>query len=301
LKLDERLEIAVEIAHESGTILLAHFEAGDVESLAKGERDVVTAADLASEALVVRRLREAFPRDGIVAEEGTEVASQTGKIWYIDPLDGTLNFSRGIPIWCVSLGLMDGGRPVLGVIHDPIRGETFRAVAGSGAWLGNRASPDPVGRAREADPTFGPKVGLRPQGGAVPRRPRQLQKGRLRTSESTSLSSAVVHVTIDFNERSMVDGLVDIQKLVPEVLRTRNIGSAALALAYVAAGRFDAMLHRFAHSWDYVAGVAMLLEAGGSVSDFSGQAFGVETTAIVAGANGIIHGSLLDLVRSGAT
>jgi myo-inositol-1(or 4)-monophosphatase len=224
----------------------------------KGPRDVVTAADLASERHVLRRLTELFPGDGVVAEEGGRVPAGGGRAWYVDPLDGTMNFSRGIPVWAVSLALFEDGRPALGVVHDPIRQEAFTALAGSGAWC----NEEPI-----------------------------------TCSDVTELSSAVVHVTIDFNDASMLEGVDDIKLVAPRVLRTCNLGSAALALAYVAAGRFDAMLHRFAHAWDYGAGVVLVQEAGGSVTDLRGAPYTSDTFALAAGSTLRLQGSLLDLLR----
>lgn len=255
------LSEVVRIAREAGEILVSYFETNLVHTRAKGPRDVVTAADFAAEKHVLDQLRTAFPDDGVVAEEGSRVGSGSGRTWYVDPLDGTLNYSRGLPIWCVSIALFEGGRPILGVIHDPLRSETFRAAHGQGVWCNESA---------------------------------------LATSGPERLSDAFVHVTIDFNDDSMLEGIDDVRIIAPRVLRTRNIGSAALALAYVAAGRFDAMLHRHAHTWDYAAGVALIQEAGGAVTDMRGEPFSQMSTSLVAASNAGIQAELLALVLSRA-
>lgn len=256
---DAELDEAVRIAIEAGQILLSYFNTDRVDVRAKGPRDVVTAADIAAENQVMSRLQRAFPRDGIVAEEGGRVDSLGGRRWYVDPLDGTLNYSRGLPLWCVSIALFEGERPVLGVVHDPIRAETFYTTRGRGARCGERT---------------------------------------IEVTDPKSLSDACVHVTIDFNESSRLEGIEDVRHVAPRVLRTRNIGSAALALAYVAAGRFDAMIHRSANTWDYAAGVALVEAAGGVVTDMSGEPFSEATRSMVAAASPLIHRELLALVRS---
>src|SRR6516164_1662723 len=112
MDLSAELDGATGIAVVAGDLLLSYFGSDRVEVREKGSRDVVTAADVAAEKLVIDRIREAFPSDGLVAEEGGRVESQNGRVWYVDPLDGTMNYSRDIPIWCVSLGLLEDGRPI---------------------------------------------------------------------------------------------------------------------------------------------------------------------------------------------
>jgi myo-inositol-1(or 4)-monophosphatase len=174
-------------------------------------------------------------------------------------VDGTLNYSRELPIWCISVSLFRGQLPEVGVIHDPIRQETFEAAVGAGA---------------------------------------KLNKATVRSSGCRDMSQALVHVTVDFRQDSLLQGLDDLKVLAPVVLRTRNIGSAALALAYVAVGRFDAMLHRFASPWDYGAGVALVQEAGGVVTDLAGKPYSYDTTALLASASEELHETLLELLKS---
>jgi len=257
---EQELAAAVDIAREAADLVRSYFSTDRVDTRPKGDRDVVTAADLASERLILERLAERFPADGIVGEEGAATRPESGRRWYVDPLDGTLNFSRGLPVWCVSLALFDHGGPVLGVIVDPIRDETFSASTGNGAWLNGQ---------------------------------------RLCTSSVNRIGEAVAHMTVDFHEQSMLEGLRDIQVVAPMVLRTRNIGSAALALAYVACGRFDAMLHRYAHAWDYGAGVVLVLEAGGKVTDMVGSRYTEQTFALVATSSPPLHGELLTMLQAG--
>lgn len=237
---------------------MSFFRSANPGVRAKGYRDVVTDADVAAEKLITQALRESFPEDGIVGEEGASHVGSSDRRWLIDPVDGTLNYSRQLPIWCVSVSLFRGEFPEVGVIYDPLREETFEASLGGGARLN----------------------------GAI-----------LGGSGCREAGQALVHVTVDFRQDSVVEGLDDLKVLAPVVLRTRNIGSAALALAYVAAGRFDAMLHRFASPWDYGAGVALVQEAGGVVTDFEGKPYSFDTSGLLASASPELHAAILELLQ----
>lgn len=254
---DGELEIASDVAREAGDILLSYFDSDHLKIRAKGERDLVTAADTASERFVAERLRHHFPDDGLVAEEGSQRVSRGGRTWYVDPLDGTLNYARGVPMFSVSLSLFQDERPVLGVVHDPIRGELFSARAGLGARLNG-----------------------------VP----------VAVSGVTKLVDAFVHMTIDFHEESLWAGLRDIKAVAPRVLRTRNLGSAALALAYVAAGRFDAMIHRYASPWDYGAGMLLVQEAGGVATALSGEPYTAAHRSVLATCTRVVHDELTSVL-----
>ncbi len=257
MDVSERASRAIDVAHEAGTILLKYFRSDGLVASAKGDKDVVTRADLESEKMVRSRLHAAFPDDGLVAEEGSRDPSQNGLRWFVDPLDGTLNYSRGIAMWCVSLALFEGSEPILGVIHDPLRNETFVAVSGQGATCNGDA--------------------LTCSGLAEPAR-------------------AVVHMTIDFDERAQQSGLEDIARVAPHVLRTRNLGSAALSLAYTAAGWLDAMLHRSANPWDYGAGVVLVREAGGICTSIDGRPYSDAVKTLAAASSVELHRSLIALV-----
>lgn len=259
MNLIEELQHASEIAREAGELAAGYFRNEAIDTREKGHRDVVTAGDLAAEKLLRARLAAAFPKDGIVGEEGSSIRSSSGRRWYLDPIDGTLNFSRGLPIWCVSLALFDERGPLLGVIRDPLRGDTFRAARGEGA---------------------------------------ELNGDRLVTSGVRDVNQAVVHITVDFHDESMQAGLEDLRRLAPRILRSRNIGSAALALAYVAAGYFDAMVHRYAHTWDYGAGALLIREAGGCVTDITGRPYVENTVSLIGAASQQLATDLRDVMQS---
>jgi len=262
MTLQDELAATIDIAIEAAELVLSYFGSDRIDIRAKGVGDVVTAADTASEALILKRLREAFPDDGVVGEEGANTQGTSNRTWYVDPLDGTLNFSRNLPIWCVSMALYEGDRPLLAVIRDPITRETFAAGHGIGSYCNDR---------------------------------------RMWCSQVESASDSVVHITVELNDLGASTGLDDIVVMAPRVLRTRNIGSAALALAYVAAGRFDAMVHRFAYSWDYGAGVLLVQEAGGVVTDTRGEAYTPRTHDVCAAARGSLHTEFLSMQNESAS
>jgi len=228
---EQELATAVGIAREAADLVRSYFSTDRVDARAKGDRDVVTAADVASEQLIREHLAEHFPTDGIVGEEGAATRPESGRRWYVDPLDGTLNFSRGLPVWCVSLALFDHGGPVLGVIVDPIRNETFSAATGKGAWLNGK---------------------------------------RLHTSSVDRVDVAFVQMTVDFNDQSMAEGLRDLQVVAPR-----------------------------AHAWDYGAGVVLVREAGGMVTDMVGSRYTEQTFALVATSSSPLHGELLTMLQAG--
>jgi myo-inositol-1(or 4)-monophosphatase len=261
MTLQDDLTASIEIATDAADLVHSYFGGDRIDVRAKGVGDVVTAADTASESLILDRLKRRFPHDGVVGEEGTRVPGGSGRNWYVDPLDGTLNFSRGVPIWCVSMALYEGDRPLLAVISDPITREIFTAGAGMGSYRNGE---------------------------------------RISGSRVAATQDAVVHITVDLKDLGVSTGLDDLVAIAPRVLRTRNIGSAALALAYVAAGRFDAMLHRFAYPWDYGAGVLLVQEAGGVVTDLRGAAYVPDTHDVCATANASLHAEFLSILAQRA-
>lgn len=232
---------AREIAERAGHILLERYER--VERIDhKSARDVVTEVDHLSEALILDAIRERFPGDGILAEEsgahrgpkaGHALAEETarslahGRTWIVDPLDGTINYANGIPVFCVSVGLIVDGRPAAGTIHDPMRGETFSATADGPALLNGQ----PV-----------------------------------TVSDKERLTDFVVSLALGGR------AVATRAKAVRRAIRvSRNMGSAALALAYVANGRFDAFVQSGGMSaWDVAAAGLIAERAGARVTDMAG-------------------------------
>jgi myo-inositol-1(or 4)-monophosphatase len=257
---------ASEIAREAGARLREFFTAG-VETEYKGDVDIVTVADRTVEKLIRGRLAEAFPEHGVYGEEGTRDRMEGAFRWYVDPLDGTTNFAHGFPQFCVSLGLEQrpadlqsgqDGTLVAGVIYDPMRDELFTAERGHGAWLNGK--PMHVSRT--------PDLAESLVATGFPSRKRH--------------ASPNIHFYHEFTLRSH---------------GVRRAGSAALDLAYVAAGRLEAFWEFNLNPWDTASGILLVEEAGGRVTDFSGAHFQLNSNEILA-SNGLIQDELVVLFRN---
>jgi len=250
------LDIAQEIAREAAGILVRYSEQRIGYRL-KGEFDLVTEADLASDKLVVERLRTRFPAHSIVAEEsGTHQAASEYR-WYIDPLDGTANFAHGFPMYCVSMGLECAGEMIAGVVYDPTRDEMFSAERGSGAWLNNR---------------------------------------RIQVSGAARLSDCLVATGFPSRKRHHNVNVHFFYQMAMASHGVRRGGSAALDLAYVACGRLDAFWESGLNSWDMAAGVLLVTEAGGVRTDMHGAPHLLTGPHLVAD-NGLVHEEVLQLFR----
>ena len=256
---------ASEIAREAGT-RLREFLAQGVETEYKGDVDLVTVADRTVEKLIRGRLGEVFSDHGIYGEEGTRERMEQEFRWYVDPLDGTTNFAHGMPHFCVSMGLEQrkpGGGPghegeiVAGVIYDPMLDELFSAERGKGARLNGQ--PIHVSRV--------PDLAESLVATGFPSRKRH--------------DSPNVHFYHEFTLRSH---------------GVRRAGSAALDLAYVACGRYEAFWEFNLNPWDTAAGALLVEEAGGRMSDFAGGPFCLDSREVLA-SNGRIHEELVSMFR----
>jgi myo-inositol-1(or 4)-monophosphatase len=257
-RVPEQLEIAkraAAIAVEAGALLRGYFERGVVTEY-KGDVDVVTEADRASEKLITERLTAAFPEHGIYGEEGVRQRIENEYRWYVDPLDGTTNFSHGFPVFCVSLGLEHrrpgerdkDGELVAGVIYDPTRDELFVAEKGKGAWLNGR---------------------------------------RVQASKTAHLSEALLATGFPSRKRHASPNIHFYQEFTLRSHGVRRAGSAALDLAYTACGRIDGFWEFHLNPWDTAAGVLLVMEGGGNVTRFDGTAFRVDSEEVLA-TNGLL-------------
>lgn len=248
------VEIAAGIARQAGDLLLDYRQRRIGYEL-KGEADLVTAADRASEELVVGLLHEQLPTHGVIAEEGARRPSAEGYVWYVDPLDGTTNFAHDFPAFCVSIGLALHGELITGVIYDPLRDEMFSAEKGAGAFLN------------------GARIAVSPE------------KSLANSLLATGFPSYKRHKNINihfFHQLAMLSHGV------------RRAGSAALDLAYTACGRLEGFWEFGLKPWDMAAGVALIQEAGGVVSTPTGSRFSLDQTHVLAD-NGHIHTQVLQL------
>ncbi|GAA2245855.1 inositol monophosphatase [Streptomyces ruber] len=236
----ELLEIALDAAARAGAFLRdSRPEDLGVAATKSSAVDVVTEMDIASEKMITGLLADRRPDDGVLGEEGASVEGSSGVQWVIDPIDGTVNYLYGLPSWAVSIAARVHGETVAGVVHAPVRGETWRAVLGEGAWLNDR----PV-RVRPA-----PDLGLALVGTGFG----YLAERRARQAEV-------------------------VRELIPQVRDIRRGGSAAIDLCDVAAGRLDAYYERGLNPWDYAAGDLVAREAGALTGGRPGEPLSPELT-----------------------
>ena len=250
--MDSFLDAAIEIAREAGQILLAHCGVGFE---LKGDYDLVTAADRASEQLIVKRLKERFPQHGIVAEEGGRAELDAEMRWYVDPLDGTTNFAHGYPLWNVTLGLARRGEVIAGVVYDPRNQELFTAERGAGA---------------------------------------RLNGAPMHVSKAPLLNDALVSTGFPSRKRHQNVNIHFYYQLAMLTHGVRRGGSAAIDLAYTACGRLEAFWEFGLSPWDMAAGTLLVEEAGGKVSGMRGELLDVEGQYLLAD-NGAIHEETLSL------
>jgi myo-inositol-1(or 4)-monophosphatase len=258
--LEQIVSIARPIAERAGAIVMEGFR-GAITVQKKSGIDLVTDRDLASEALIRAELLAAFPEHGIVAEEGDGDAAARERewVWYCDPLDGTTNFAHGHFFFAVSLGLCHRGQPVLGVVHAPALRTTWWGAVGIGAF---RASE---GRAIER---------CVPRGGET-------------------LIESVLATGFPYDRASSEENNVrEVSRIVLGVRGLRRCGSAAIDLALVADGTYDGYWEQKLAPWDLCAGAALVMAAGGTLTNYDGQALHVDEGRVVA-TNGRIHQELL--------
>ncbi len=255
------VEQAAAIATEAGA-LLRDFYAKGVETEYKTEVDLVTVADRTSEKLILDRLSTHFPTHGIYGEEGTRHHVDREYRWYVDPLDGTTNFAHGFPAFCVSIGLEHrpagtaaeaDGAMVAGVIYDPLRDELFVAEQGSGAYLNGK---------------------------------------RLHVSKNAPLAKSLLATGFPSRARHQNPNIHLYHEITLRSHGVRRAGSAALDLAYTAAGRIDAYWEFNLNPWDTSAGALLVEEAGGTMSGFAGAPFQLNSREVLA-TNGLLKDELL--------
>lgn len=241
-------------------ILRDFGELENLQVMRKGLADFVTKADLKAEKVLREELVRTRPHYGFVMEEGGVIEGpDKSHRWFIDPLDGTINFMHGVPHFAVSVGLEREGHLVAGVVYNPVTDDMFTAEKGQGAWHNER---------------------------------------RLRVSGRRDLADALVATGIPHRGRPGHEGFLgEVNAVMREVSGVRRFGSAALDLAWVAAGRYDAFWERSLSSWDVAAGIVLVREAGGVVSDLSsGQ--DMLTNGHILASNGNLHGAMLKTLKA---
>jgi myo-inositol-1(or 4)-monophosphatase len=252
------LNFAIETAREAGQILLEKFGRKINISL-KGDINLVTEADLASEKHIIGKINSRYPKHSILAEESGEAIVEGENVWkwVIDPLDGTTNYAHGYPCFCVTLALEHNGEIVVGVTFDPTRDELFAAEKGRGATLNNK---------------------------------------QVRVSETEKLKDALLVTGFPYDARERENFARHFTGFTYKSRGIRRDGSAAIDMAYVASGRFDGFWEEGLHAWDVAAGVLLIEESGGRVSYYDDSKFSIYKPPICA-SNGLIHQEMLNVLR----
>lgn len=265
----ETKTIAITIAREAGALLRQGFRQAKDINAKSSAIDLVTQYDTQAEALIVNRLRDAFPQDAILGEEGgsqNHSANGNSRLWLVDPLDGTINFAHGYPAFAVSLALYDREQPLVGVVYDPLRDECFHGASGHGAFLSTGANEE-----------------------------------ALRVSQNRDLVSSLLATGFPYDRHhSERDNLAQFTAFLKRAQGLRRAGAAALDVAYVAAGRLDGYWEYKLGSWDVAAAALLVKEAGGRLSAMDGAPFQLEPSqhnALVA-SNGHIHEDMIGLLQS---
>ena len=252
------LNFAKQLAFDAGSLLVQRL--GSARITNKGDIDLVTEADIAAEELIIDRIRSHYPRHGILAEESGEavlVGGDSSWKWIVDPLDGTTNYAHGYPCFSVSIGVEHDGVLEIGVVYDPMRNEMFAAERGQGTTLNDR---------------------------------------RVRVSEVEELNSAMLCTGFPYNVRERPDFAREFARFTMIAQAVRRDGSAAIDLAYVACGRFDGFWEDGLNPWDMAAGMLLIEEAGGRVTNFQNEPLSIYTKKILA-TNGLVHEAMLRELR----
>ena len=251
------LPVMSSIAREAGALLMQYFQSG-LKIEYKGDADLVTVADRASEALIRERIKTSFPSHDVLGEEQGLNDQGSEYRWYVDPLDGTTNFAHGYPVFCVSMALeyrsAEGAKRVAGVVFDPTRDELFTAELGKGAQLNGKP---------------------------------------IRVSSASLLNECLVATGFPSHKRHKNPNIFFYHQITLRTHGVRRAGSAALDLCNVACGRFDGFWEFNLNPWDTAAGTLIVEEAGGKVSSFDGSAFQLNSRETLA-SNGAVHEALVE-------
>lgn len=254
------LAVAIEAAKKAGMFLKSNLgKVRDIQLKEGQERNLVTEVDKQSEHIIIETIRRHHPQHRILAEEGGKGSDQDSPFtWIVDPLDGTTNFTHGLPVFCVSIGLEHNDELYAGVIYDPNLDELFTAEKGKGAYLNGK---------------------------------------RIAVSKTSSLKRSLLVTGFPYNIAENPNHAVErFVNFLMHAQAVRRMGSAAIDLAYVAAGRFDGFWEVALNPWDMAAGALLVREAGGTLSDFSGNAFNVYRKEICA-SNGYVHNEMLEVLK----
>jgi myo-inositol-1(or 4)-monophosphatase len=254
------LNIAIEAALEAGKYLKANVgKIKNIERKIGQETNLVTEIDKQSEALIIKKINEHFPDHSVLGEESGAGARTSEYKWIIDPLDGTTNYTHGLPLYCVTIGIEYKGEIITGAIYDPNAEELYTAEKGKGAYLNGR---------------------------------------RITVSGADTLINSLLVTGFPYNVKDNPENVIEhFVNFLPVAQGVRRLGSAALDLAYVASGRFDGFWEGFLHPWDKAAGILLVQEAGGNVTNYSNQKNDILYNPNTLATNGKIHDQMLQIIH----
>lgn len=254
------LDVAWRCARTGGELALERFR-GEHTIDVKGNRNIVTETDYEVELRIKETLRDEFPDHKMLSEEtAADTDASTGWTWVIDPIDGTKNYAMGIPFWCVNIALCADSRPVVALTYDAVHDEGFWAVAGEGAYCNDR---------------------------------------RIHASQRDDVASSIIGIDLGYDDAAGASQLDLMRGIFPDTQGIRIPGSAALGIAYAAAGRFDLYTHMNVYPWDIAAGLLLVPEAGGVITARDGGDAGLGTGAFAAGGHNA-HADFMARYGSGA-
>ncbi len=260
----KELEIAKLAARAAGDILRGHFASG-VAIESKGHKDIVTVADKEAQTKIIEILTAEFPDDTFFAEESDKNAYSEGRMWVIDPLDGTINFARGIPLFGVSIAFVEGGDRKCGVIYLPYFDELYYAQKGGGSFCND--APITVSSTKEA-------------------------AAALISLDNFNIGPPAIMGNLNLLKRELI------HRVASESLRIRNFGASSVELAFVASGKLDAYIVLFTHFWDIAAGSLIVEEAGGMATDYHGNRLTFDPKCVIT-SNQALHATYLKILNKG--
>ncbi len=250
-------EVLLNAVKSAGSVIREHFQGTFRVESKEGVNNLVTEVDKKAESTIIGIIRASFPDHAILSEEIGQLKTDASYLWVIDPIDGTVNFVHGIPICCVSVGVMLEGELVLGAVYNPVMEEFFFAEKGKGAWLNDR---------------------------------------QIRVSEKTDFKKACLVTGFPYEWPATGEHPVRVfERFILKKLPVRRLGSAALDLCWVACGRFDGFWEYNLQAWDVAAGILIVQEAGGNVTNFKNAASSIFDKEILA-TNGHIHEPMRQLI-----